>query len=61
MARIEVMLDVPSDDCGSCDYFCCDSEECLVFSEDIFYNEETDCYERCWACKDAQKKCSGWN
>lgn len=61
MAKIQVMVDVPNDDCGLCDYYDCNCEQCLIFGESIYYDEDKDCYERCFACKQAQKECSGWN
>lgn len=57
MTKIKVALDVPDDDCLSCDFFDLDWEwvrRCWVFKEDIEYNKETGRYEPCLACKQAR-------
>lgn len=61
MSKIKVMLDVADEDCGFCDYYDCDIQQCLIFGSSIDYDENKDCYERCWECKRAQKECSERN
>ena len=58
MKKIRIEIDVPEDacGCGCCDYFDDFLGNCILFGEDLYYNEDCDVIEKCVECKFAEIK-----
>ena len=58
MKKINVKLDVPSNDCVFCKYFDVRRLECVIFGVRLKMSKSDSCFmiERCYMCKNSEVK-----